>query len=159
MAQKLKIFDWSRASALTTADKATYPWDEWLDGDIWKLVEGEDFVPHPLMMERIIRTRATGRHAKVRLRHLPAEGNGGEPFGIIVLQRTDVKGPADLRKDEQRKKRAIKKAQAEIDAEATLEAAGIKATRSKTPAKATAKKTAAKKSATKRPVKRLAVVS
>ena len=74
MATKLKTFDFSQPSRLTTSDKATYPWDEWLDGDIWELTSGKDFDGHPLMMERIIRTRATGRHAKINLRHIPMNG-------------------------------------------------------------------------------------
>ena len=119
MAEKLQTFDFGRASALTTSEKATYPWDEWLDGDIWQLTEGEDFHTHPLMMERIIRTRATGRGAKVRLRHLPRPGNGKDPFGLIVVQRHDIVGPAEqeaaeaarqAKRDENRAKRQAKKA-------------------------------------------------
>ena len=91
MAERLLTFDFTKPSALTKADKAIYPWDEWLDGDIWKLTEGVDFLTHPLMMERIIRTRATTRRAKVQLRHQP--GGGSESFGVLVLQRTDVPRP------------------------------------------------------------------
>ena len=67
MATKLRTFDWSKPSVLTSAEDAAYvyPWTTWLDGDIWQLTKGEDFGAHPLMMERIIRTRATGRGAKV----------------------------------------------------------------------------------------------
>jgi hypothetical protein len=84
-------YDWAAPSNLTRTEKATYPWDEWLDGRTWRLTQGEDFFPHPLMMERIIRTRATGRGAKVRLRHEPLDASDTRnPFGIIVLQRTDV---------------------------------------------------------------------
>lgn len=96
MATKLKEFDFSTPSNLTKADeKAVYPWDDWFDGDIWQLTHGEDFDPHPLMMERIIRTRATGRKAKVKIRHLPlhAKSNGNDPTGIIVMERSDVVGP------------------------------------------------------------------
>ena len=112
-ATKLKNFDWEKSSELTTSEKAVYPWEEWLDGDIWQLTYGEDFQTHPLMMERIIRTRATGRRAKVRLRHVPMNG---EPWGIIVLQRTDVPGPAEQRKPDSAAKRKAKKADADKEA-------------------------------------------
>jgi hypothetical protein len=115
MATKLNTFDFKPASAITTGEKAVYPWEEWLDGDIWQIEEHEDFETHPLMMERIIRTRATARHAKVRLRHVAS--NGKSPFGIIVLQRTDVKGPAASKKAEQAEKRAAKKAAAQAEAQ------------------------------------------
>lgn len=124
MATKLRTFDFSEPSVITSPnEKAVYPWDEWLDGDIWELRQGEDFDTHPLMMERIIRTRATARRTKVRLRHQPADGRkNGDPFGVIILQRTDVKGPAEARKAEQAAKRAAAKA----DAAETLRKAGIK---------------------------------
>lgn len=102
MAEKLSDFDWSTPSHLTKSDeKAVYPWDDWLDGDIWRLTRGEDFEPHPLMMERVIRTRASGRKhdpAKVRIRHLPLNGSKdtADPTGVIVLERTDKLGPKGL---------------------------------------------------------------
>jgi hypothetical protein len=71
MATRLDTYDFDAPSSMTRGAKATYPWDEWLDGDIWRLVQGEDFQPHPLMMERIIRTRATGRGVQVEIRHEP----------------------------------------------------------------------------------------
>ena len=64
MARKLSSFDFSQKSTITPPDSSRrYPWDEWLDGDIWELTFGEDFDMHPLMMERIIRTRSTNRKA------------------------------------------------------------------------------------------------
>ena len=143
MAHKLPKYSFERTSTLTRADKATYPWSEWLDGDIWQLTVGEDFSTHPLMMERIIRTRATGRGAKVRLRHEPLNG---DDFGVIVLQRTDILGPAESKRAEAREKRQAKKEAAEKAASETLAKAGIKTTKSKTPAKVPAK----------RPVKKVA---
>jgi hypothetical protein len=93
MAKRLPNFDWSSNSVLTLDRDGNYPWTEWLDGDIWELTAGKDFRTHPLMMERIIRTRATTEGAKVRLRH-PRKG-------VIVLQRTDVVGPAERKRQEQ----------------------------------------------------------
>ena len=143
MATKLKTFDFTKASKLTEApeEKILYPWDEWFDGDIWQLTEGEDFETHPLMMERIIRTRATGKRAKVRVKHLPLNGHA---WGTIVLQRHDVPGPSAQKRAEAAAKRAAKKASADAEAQAMLAKAGIKSKAlSKTPSK--------------RPVKRVAV--
>jgi len=140
MAEKLKTFDFAAPSAITAAsDKAVYPWEEWLDGDIWQLREGEDFHTHPLMMERIIRTRATARGAKVRLRHQPKDFNGKRgkhnPFGLIILQRTDVVGPsaqeaeaarATAAKAERARIRAEKKEQSAKEAQEFVRKTGIK---------------------------------
>ena len=133
MPTKLAKFDFTEPSNLTSSDKATYPWEEWFDGDIWQIEHGEDFQPHPLMMERIIRTRATGRKARIRLRHLPL--NGTDPFGIIVFQRTDVQGPTATKKAEAAAKRAAKAAEAQKAAAETLQKAGIKPKAAKTSAK------------------------
>lgn len=136
MATKLKTFDFSKQSELTVTEKANYPWEKWLDGDIWQISEGEDFQTHPLMMERIIRTRATGRGAKVRMRHVAVNGN---PWGVIVLQRTDINGPNEQKAAARREKRAATKAVA---------------------TKAPARKAVAKKAATptKRPARKLTAV-
>jgi hypothetical protein len=165
MATKLRTFDFSKASNLTQSTEKgwAYPWEQWLDGDIWQLTEGEDFQTHPLMMERIIRTRATSRKAKVRIKHLPLSEDAEQPFGILVVQRTDVVGPTQAKKDEQKAAREAKKATAAVEAEDLLAKAGIKpkavngAKPSKT-AKAPAAEVAAKPSKTpsKRPAKQLA---
>ena len=107
MAEKLKEFDFKAASKLTTSPKGEYPWDDWFDGDIWLLTEGEDFHGHPLMMERVIRTSATNRKAKVNLRHV---GMNGEPWGQIVVKRNDIEGPAARKKAERIAKRAAARA-------------------------------------------------
>ena len=116
MATKLKSFDWTSPSTLTTSEKATYPWEDWFDGDIWQLTQDEDFDGHPLMMERIIRTRATGRKAKVHLRHVP---RNGEQWGTIVLQRWDITGPNESKRAATSEKRAATRAAKNGTAEVT----------------------------------------
>jgi len=142
LAEKLRTFDFDKPSEITSSEKRNYPWEQWLDGDIWRLEQGEDFDTHPLMMERIVRTRAVTRGAKVRLRHQPSHPGNGDPFGMLVIQRTDIKGPAELKKAEAAAKRAAKKEAATAEAEELLASNGIKP---KTPAKAAG--------ATKTPVK------
>ena len=89
MAERLATYDFTNSSIISNAqDRMTYPWDEWFDGSIWRIEQGLDFKTHPLMMERIIRTRATARKAKIVLRHEPSLRS--DPFGYIVFRRTDV---------------------------------------------------------------------
>jgi hypothetical protein len=38
MAKKLKDFEFPAVGTTTR-----YPWDEWLDGNIWQLTKGDDF--------------------------------------------------------------------------------------------------------------------
>jgi len=153
MATKLNKFDFSAPSAITSSEKAVYPWEDWLDGDIWELrhgdTEGADFETHPLMMERIIRTRATARGAKVRLRHLPL--NGDAPFGIIVVQRTDIEGPNAQKRAATAEKKAAKKAAAKSAAEAFVKEKGLKPVNGKRPP--------AKKALSKRPARQVAAAA
>ena len=128
MAERLRSFDFTAQSAITKATRKgrrRYPWNEWFDGDIWKIKQGEDFTTSPLMMERIIRTRASNKKNRVQvtLRHVPSE-NGDEP--AIVLQRTDTVGPTEQKKLDAKQRREEKKAAAEKEAQATLSKAGIK---------------------------------
>ncbi len=116
MATRLKSFDFEAPSTLTTTEKATYPWEDWFDGDVWQIQAGEDFTTHPLMMERIIRTRASSKShkAKVTLRHQPLDG---DQWGIIIMQRTDIVGPTEQKKRDAATKRQEKKAAAAREAE------------------------------------------
>lgn len=108
MATKLRDFDFTHQSKLTpSGGKDSYPWDDWFDGDIWQITYGEDFDSHPLMMERIIRTRIVGREGKVTLRHV---GIDDEPWGIIVLRRSDIEGPQMMKRREANEKRASTRA-------------------------------------------------
>ena len=146
MAERLKSFDFTAQSAITSAwskGRNRYPWNEWFDGDIWKITAGEDFDTSPLMMERIIRTRASNpkNKAKVTLRHL--RGLSDSDPAAIVLQRTDIVGPTEQKRIDAAKRRAEKKA----DAEKTLAAAGM------TPKKVNGK-TNGVKQVSKRPAKK-----
>jgi len=134
MAERLKEFDFKSASKLTTAPKGEYPWDEWFSGDIWLLTEGVDFQGHPLMMERVIRTSATNRKAKVNMRHIAMNG---EPWGQIVLQRNDIIGPMAAKKAERSAARAAKRAPKAAPAKAKVNGAAVKRP-SKRPARASA---------------------
>ena len=134
MATKLTQFDFSVPSNLTVTngdEKAAYPWESWFDGDIWKLTYREDFDPHPLMMERIIRTRATGRHAKVRVRHLALNGAAetDDPTGVIVMERTDIDGPEQQKRAARaaasKTRRAAKKATAPAKAAEAIADLGL----------------------------------
>jgi hypothetical protein len=154
MAEKLRSFDFDKPSEITSSDKRLYPWDQWFDGDIWKLTTGEDFGTHPLMMERIIRTRAVNRQAKVRLRHQPLHPGTNDPFGVIIIQRTDMTGPAEQRKAEAAERRRAKKVAATKEAEALLASKGITPINgAKVPRRSKVAAKAASKVPSKRPAK------
>lgn len=99
MATKLRTFDFTLVKE--KRPKPVYHWNDWFDGDIWQLEEGVDFYIEPLMMERITRTRATSRGAKVRMRHV---GSNGSRY--LVMQRTDVVGPNEAKAQVRREKYA-----------------------------------------------------
>ena len=88
MSKRLTSYDFTKPSTITSTDRMKYPWEEWFDGSIWRITQGDDFKTHPLMMERIIRTRATAWKAKIVIRHEAVQSV--DPFGCIVFQRTDV---------------------------------------------------------------------
>lgn len=39
MAEQLKSYEFTKSSGR----RSKYPWDEWLDGTIWRVKQGEDF--------------------------------------------------------------------------------------------------------------------
>lgn len=165
MSTTLKTYNWDKPSVLTQQEKAkaVYPWDEWFDGSIRRLRQTQhfkpearadgtivlvpvkkpsgDFKPHPLMMERIIRTRATGKGVRVQIRHEPLnKADTANPFGILVLQAVGANGKSQPRvapPESPAAKRAATKA-------ATTKAAAKKAPAKKTPAKKAAAPAAAK---------------
>lgn len=47
-----------------------YPFDEWFDGDVWKLMMYEDFFVHPTSMRSALYNAARKRGLKVRV-HIP----------------------------------------------------------------------------------------
>ena len=156
MATKLKDFDFTHQSKLTpSGGKDSYPWDDWFDGDIWQITYGEDFDSHPLMMERIIRTRIVGREGKVTLRHV---GVGDEPWGIIVLRRSDIEGPQMKKRREGNEKRASSRAARKAT---SAEVSDVKRVKVPEVSKGPAVKTVAKSNGTvsKRPARRLSAVS
>lgn len=69
MAETLTTYDFDKPSILTTNRTRTYPWGQWFDGRIWRITRGVDFDAQTLMMERIIRSRASNQHVSLRLRH------------------------------------------------------------------------------------------
>ena len=71
MARKLEAFP-------ETAKSRTYPWDEWTDGSVWEIKQGEDFTckPHGLGLYEVAKSRGM----KVKVHH-----PGKEP-GTVVFQ-------------------------------------------------------------------------
>jgi hypothetical protein len=51
-----------------------YPWDEWLDGDVWELVPGEDFKGKPATFRASAVAQAARRDGKVRTQRIERDG-------------------------------------------------------------------------------------
>jgi hypothetical protein len=58
-------------------DQSVYPWDEWLDGSVWELTPGEDFLGQPSTFRASAVAQAARRDGKVRTRKLTTD-DGGE---------------------------------------------------------------------------------
>lgn len=132
MAKTLKKYNWA-AKTPSVRPKTNYPWQDWFDGQIWKLTHGEDFQCHPLMMERIVRTRATSKQAKVQVRHEDITGDPDNPFGVLIIQRTNLAPEAS--NGHKPVAAAAKKAPVARAAKATASKAAPKAAASKAPAR------------------------
>ncbi len=63
MASKVEGFTFSRSSA---NGRAKYDWTNWLDGSVWAIVQGEDFVLDCKVMTGCIWTAARAKGLKVR---------------------------------------------------------------------------------------------
>lgn len=44
----------------------TRPWDDWLDGQVWELEAGTDFISTPLSFRKTVLLRAAQRQVRVR---------------------------------------------------------------------------------------------
>jgi hypothetical protein len=60
MAQRLEKFPASKAQR--------YPWDQWLNGEVWQLFLGEDFSAKPATLITNARNQAKRRGGQVRTR-------------------------------------------------------------------------------------------
>jgi hypothetical protein len=58
MAAKIDSFEFGSSNA-------KYDWTQWLDGDIWQLVQGDDFTVKMSSMRAIVNGRAAARELKV----------------------------------------------------------------------------------------------
>lgn len=58
-----------------------YPWEQWLDGNVWQLFKGEDYTARDETLLSNARTQARRRSGKVRTRKLVEAGKAS-----VVLQ-------------------------------------------------------------------------
>lgn len=66
------------ASRIDSYDFSPYPYSEWFDGSIWRLVGGVDFKVKASTMASYIRKEARDRHVSVEVK--------AEPGGDVVMQ-------------------------------------------------------------------------
>jgi hypothetical protein len=67
VARKVKQFPAER-------DRSAYPWDQWLDGDIWELTQGQDFRGTAVAFRASARGQARRRGGGIRARIVKEEG-------------------------------------------------------------------------------------
>ena len=60
MSRVLKDYDWSESRRMK------YPWNDWLDGRVWEIERGEDFVVDAEQMRKNIYNAAWTRGLAVR---------------------------------------------------------------------------------------------
>jgi hypothetical protein len=48
------------------SSQAKYPWSDWTDGQVWQIVQGEDFTLSPKSMRMTIAARASTLGLRVR---------------------------------------------------------------------------------------------
>lgn len=72
MAEKLQDYDFKARGT------NKYPWEEWTDGDIWKIKQGEDFPVKIGSMRSILKIHAT--------RHGFTLKTGSPEDGVLVFQ-------------------------------------------------------------------------
>lgn len=72
MARKLQTFP----------AKSTHPWDEYLDGSVWELTEGEDFTSKLATFRMNAKAQAERRGGKVRTS--VQRGQDGDPDKLVI---------------------------------------------------------------------------
>ena len=82
MAETLESFDFNGSGR-----RSTYPWDKWLDGQIWQLKIGEDFTCKVGSFQK-----AAGTQARKRGLRLRTAVSGDH----IILQAFNVGGVTEL---------------------------------------------------------------
>lgn len=85
MGEVVTAFEDTNQDAPRTGRTRKYPWDQWFDGQIWKITHGvnADFQISPAMMERVIRTRASRWNKTARVQH--GTEHVGKDFGREYL--------------------------------------------------------------------------
>lgn len=66
--------------------EARYPWDQWLDGQVWELVSGEDFTAKPPTLKANAQLQAKKRNGRVRTRQFLA----GERQTVVLQFKQDA---------------------------------------------------------------------
>jgi hypothetical protein len=72
MAKKLKDY----TPVKKPGPEPLYPWDEWFDGNFWRLIQGEDFDCSIRSMEHQLRKKAVSKGLKVSVNQ--------EDDGVVV---------------------------------------------------------------------------
>ena len=83
MARTLKAFSWEHATRKEKGE-SKYPWNEWADGQVWKLTRGRDFKCQVTSMQVATSVQAKKMYLKARTRIVDQS--------TIVIQFSDSNG-------------------------------------------------------------------
>ena len=75
MAKVLKKFEFATTSA-SGGFASKYRYDEWFDGQIWRLDQGQEFDVAPEKMRLVLKTAAHKRGFDININLIKDEGNG-----------------------------------------------------------------------------------
>ena len=84
MARTLESYDWPR----DYDKRAKYPWDKWLNGEIW-LLESDDFDSKPVSFRQHVYSQAGKKGCRVRISDT---GQGGFVIQAIPKRQRDNNG-------------------------------------------------------------------
>lgn len=58
---------WTRRAANAEKEGRGFPWKEWMDGSVWRLVQGEDYIIRTQSMKARLYRQAKREERRVRL--------------------------------------------------------------------------------------------
>src|ERR1019366_7799970 len=106
---KGKTFEFKSAGT----SQSKYPWGQILDGQLWELVEGEDFVAPITADDMKIKCKTAGRKQYKTVKCSTCDANGEKLTNSLIVQAFDMtdeqRETEDLRRAEEKDKTVAKR--------------------------------------------------
>jgi hypothetical protein len=75
---------------VTSRGRPSYPWDEWFDGRIRRLIHGSDFTASPQTFAGMARGREKNRGLSAGVDHDLGDGNGRPGWVVLRASRREA---------------------------------------------------------------------